>query len=129
MAEVMIESPVTCIRPQLDEGMSVWGLGSTSVIGRKEKETQQRHAPEETGPDGNVRITPLASHGLSRCYLMVDLLARGLFDIAARSNLNEFPANQPRVPRASEPIRGVPLYHERDERRDPGGRPRRRSGA
>src|SRR5215208_8269995 len=83
----MVEPPVTRVRPKLDEGMPVRGFGSSSEISGKEQETQQRHAPEETGPAGNPKITPSTSHGSSRCFLTVHLdvhvHAPGLVRIAA----------------------------------------------
>src|SRR5829696_659775 len=81
----MVELPVTRVDPKLDEGMPVRGFGSSSEISGKEQETQQRHAPEETGPDGNARLTPSTSHRSSRYFLMGDFLVHGLFAIAAGS--------------------------------------------
>ena len=82
---MMVDSSVARVRPKLQERMPVRGFGCSSKISGKEQETQQRHAPEEIGPNGNARITPSASHGSSRCFLTGDLLVHGLFDIVAGS--------------------------------------------
>ena len=76
--KVVTDGPVVRIGPELDERMRVRGFGSSSVLSRKEQETQQRHAPKEAGPNGNAGITPSASHGSSSCFLTGTYLHTGL---------------------------------------------------
>ena len=66
--------------------MRVRTFGSGPVIGRQEQETQQRHAPEEAEPGCDARIAGSGSHGSSCYFLIADVLARGLFEVAAGSH-------------------------------------------
>jgi hypothetical protein len=54
------------------------------VCGRQEQETQQRHPPEEKDPGCRAKLAESTWHGLTRCFPMVEVIAREHFDNRGR---------------------------------------------